>query len=183
MASASGGLVRGKGQSRDEKTKRPGTCHMDRGQRETTSRRGGWGFLSLCRRRDAGARQRSSCFCWGQRRPEETHILLLLCWGRREGWRNNLDGLGLIKEKERKQTKTAHIVRLRALGWAFLLYTPTPELHPSLDWQRLTSASLFIIPISGAKQKSSKNQQQRCFSIKYCSCVWSCSTEVRSVMH
>lgn len=32
--------MRGKGQSRDEKTKRPGTCHMDRGQRETTSRRG-----------------------------------------------------------------------------------------------------------------------------------------------
>lgn len=36
--------MRGKGQSRDEKTKRPGTCHMDRGQRETTSRRGGGAF-------------------------------------------------------------------------------------------------------------------------------------------
>lgn len=34
----------------------------------------------------------------GQRRPEgtTTHILLLLCWGRREGWRNNLDGLGFL---------------------------------------------------------------------------------------
>lgn len=43
----------------------------------------------------------------GQRRPEgtTTHILLLLCWGRREGWRNNLDGLGLIKEKERNRQK------------------------------------------------------------------------------
>lgn len=51
-----------------------------------------------------------------------THILLLLCWGRREGWRNSLDGLGLIKEREtdkkKKKKKKAHIVRLRALGWA-----------------------------------------------------------------
>lgn len=47
-----------------------------------------------------------------------THILLLLCWGGREGWRNNLDGLGLIKEKERNRQKTAHIVRLRALDCA-----------------------------------------------------------------
>lgn len=53
----------------------------------------------------------------GQRRPEgtTTHILLLLCWGRREGWRNNLDGLGLIKDKERKRQNRAHMVRLRAL--------------------------------------------------------------------
>lgn len=29
---------------------------------------------------------------------------LLFCWGRREGCRNNLDGLGLMK-REKKQTK------------------------------------------------------------------------------
>lgn len=99
------GLVRGKGQSRDEKTKRPGTCHMDRGQRETTSRRGGGGAFWVSAGGGTPGLGRGAAVCWGQRRPEETHILLLLCWGRREGWRNNLDGLGLIKEKERKQTK------------------------------------------------------------------------------
>lgn len=49
-------------------------------------------------------------FLSGKRRPEgtTTHILLLLCWGRREGWRNNLDGLGLIKEKERETRQKRH---------------------------------------------------------------------------
>lgn len=72
----------------------------------------------------------------GQNRPEgtTTHILLLLCWGRREGWRNSLDGLGLIKEKEReKQTKMAHIVRSRGLGWPFLDWTQESPVS-ALDW-------------------------------------------------
>lgn len=73
---------------------------------EVTTRRRGGGFLSLCRRRGTGF-GRGAVGLLGQRRPEgtTTHILLLLCWGRREGWRNNLDGLGLIKEKERNRQK------------------------------------------------------------------------------
>lgn len=42
---------------------------------------------------------------------KETHVLLLLCRGRREGWRNNLDGLCLMEKRERerqRQTKTQH---------------------------------------------------------------------------
>ena len=58
-------------------------------------------------------------FCWDREGQRGHASFLLLCWGRREGWRNNLDGLGLIKEKERNtHKKKAHIVRLRALGWA-----------------------------------------------------------------
>ena len=70
---------------------------------EVTTR---WGLSeSLPRRGGAGTAEGLGLL--GQRRPEgtTTHILLLLCWGRREGWRNNLDGLGLIKEKERKRQK------------------------------------------------------------------------------
>lgn len=50
---------------------------------------------------------RELLFCWERERQRErqNHILLLLCWGGREGWRNNLDGLGLIKEKEKNREK------------------------------------------------------------------------------
>lgn len=51
-----------------------------------------------------------------------THILLLLCWGRREGWRNSLDGLGLIKERNRQKEKekkegTHHKIKSSGLGF------------------------------------------------------------------
>lgn len=41
-----------------------------------------------------------------QRRPEgknNTHPFVIVSGGRREGWRNNLDGLGLIKEEKRQK--------------------------------------------------------------------------------
>lgn len=87
---------------------------------EVTTRRGG-GFLSLCRRRGAGF-GRGAVGLLGQRRPEgtTTHILLLLCWGRREGWRNNLDGLGLIKEKERNRQKNSTHCKIKSSGLGFL---------------------------------------------------------------
>lgn len=53
-----------------------------------------------------------------------THILLLLCWGRREGWRNSLDGLGLIKEREtdkKKKKKKGTHRKIKSSGLGFLL--------------------------------------------------------------
>lgn len=44
-------------------------------------------------------------YCWDREGQRGHASFLLLCWGRREGWRNNLDGLGLIKEKERNRQK------------------------------------------------------------------------------
>lgn len=78
----------------------------------------------------------------GQRRPEgtTTHILLLLCWGRREGWRNNLDGLGLIKEKrERKETKKKNSTKCKT------------ELYTAADLKgssHLLVSEVFIIIIN-----------------------------------
>lgn len=89
-----------KGQSRDEKTKRPSSC-QDRGDNQE-----GGSFLSLCCRGAPGTVE-ELLVCWdreGQR--ERQHTSFCYCvGGRREGWRNNLDGLGLIKEKERNRQK------------------------------------------------------------------------------
>lgn len=64
----------------------------------------------------------------GQRRPggTTTRILLLLCWGRREGWRNNLDGLGLIKEKERNRQRDKNSTHCKIKGSGVGLPTKTP---------------------------------------------------------
>lgn len=101
--------------------------------------------------------------CWdkgGQRERQHTSLCYFV-GGRREGWRNNLDGLCLIKEKERKRQKKrdknrAHIVRLRVLGWAFCsrdLHLNKSEHHCFL----LLSSAVCSAPDSQIKTCSLKS--------------------------
>lgn len=88
-------------ESGDEKTKRPSSCQVEQWGTEVGNPGEKGGFLCrVCVWGGAGApgMVEELFILLGQRRPEgtTTHILLLLCWGRREGWRNNLDGLGFL---------------------------------------------------------------------------------------
>lgn len=91
---------------------------------EATASRGR--CLSLCPSRGGGA-PGSMLVCWdreGQRERQHT----------REGWRNNLDGLGLIKERNRQRQKTKHGETQRS-GSGCLIWTPAdlkPWASPSL---------------------------------------------------
>lgn len=81
-------------------------------------------FRVSAERCEAEARQELGGLFVGGRR-KEMRILLLLCRGRTEGWRNNLDGLCLMekRERERQTDKKKHSTRfrLRPLGSALLV--------------------------------------------------------------
>lgn len=100
-------LVTGKDRENEE-MRRPNVPSWTRNRRQP----GGTGSFEPLPQE--GHRERSRSCCWfvetKEARREEQHTSLCYCvGGRREGWRNNLDGLGLIKEEKRqKKDKKGH---------------------------------------------------------------------------
>lgn len=117
------GLVsdrKGQRERRDEKTKRP-----QLNEEQTTTRRDRELSEPLPQE---GHRERSRSCCWfvetKEARREEQHTSLSYCvGGRREGWRNNLDGLGLIKEETKKRTKKGTQCKIKSSQLGFLYQT------------------------------------------------------------
>lgn len=93
-----------------DKNQFPSSFQMNRGQ--VTIKRGKEGGAHWASAGAAPLWQMSSFVGTWEARERTRHIHFAIVL--REGWRNSLDWLGLIREK---QTKLADIVRLRALDW------------------------------------------------------------------